>query len=93
LLDCAGNEDVSNGKKLPTHQASMLNNRVPPKDAQLYVTAFNGKHKLHKPNNEVASKGCATSRGPIQLINTPLKLKIKMLKTSLQGQRAQLKTT
>jgi hypothetical protein len=29
----------------------------PPKDVQLYVTAFNGKHKLHKPNNEAASKG------------------------------------
>jgi hypothetical protein len=76
-LICVGNEDVSNGKKLPTHQDNMLNNIVPPKDAQLYVIAFNGKHQQHKPNHEVASKGCATSRGPIQLINTLLKLKFK----------------
>jgi hypothetical protein len=84
-LICAGNKDVSNGKKLPTHQASMLNNRVPPKDAQLYATAFNGKHQQHKPNNEVASKGCGTSRGPIQLINTPLKMRIKCLKQASKG--------
>jgi hypothetical protein len=69
----------------------MLNYRVPPKDVQLYVTAFNGKHKLYTPNNEPSSKGCATSRGANPKYQHHTKLKNEMPKTSLQGKRAQLK--
>jgi len=58
---------------------------VPPKDAQLYVAAFNGKHNNTNPTMKLPPKDAQLQGGPIQLTNTPLKLKIKCLKQASKG--------
>jgi hypothetical protein len=58
-------EIASNGKIAPTHQASIPNNRVPPKDAQLYVVASMENTNNINPTMKFPPKD-AQLQGPIQ---------------------------
>jgi hypothetical protein len=83
-LKCAGEKDIAQRKIQPQHISQLSQTRVPPRDAQL-----KGKFQWHTqpqaPNNEEASKGCATSRKETNHIKINLNSILKHEKEASKG--------
>jgi hypothetical protein len=79
-LECAGKEDIAQKESSTQH----IKPTIPNKECLQRMRNSKGKFHRHTqqqaPNNEDASKGCATSREETNYTKTQLKLKIKALK-------------